>query len=273
VTTLRYVYAILAAGAAEAERPDRFALSGIEQAPVRLLVEGALAAALSDVPAEEFDEGPLNERVRDLAWLGPRAVAHQTVNGELFERFDAVLPLAFGAVFRDDEGVRRLLRERAASASAALDRVRGRGEWVIMVHRDEAAALASLDESSPALRDLREQLAAASPGRAYLLRRSVDELRRAELLRRDGEAIGEIVASLEPWVDDAYREELGARAPGGPVARASVLVARTAQPAFEEGLAAIEKRWQARGYALSVTGPWPPYRFGSLLSETAGAAT
>jgi hypothetical protein len=270
---LRYVYAIVAAEAAEAERPDRLALSGIEQAPVRLLVEGALAAALSDVPADQFEESALNERVRDLAWLGPRAVAHQTVNGELFQRFDAVLPLAFGAVFRDDEGVRRLLRERAATFLAALDRVRGRGEWVITVHRDEAAALASLDESSPALRDLREQLAAASPGRAYLLRRRVEELRRAELLRRDGEAIEQIVESLGPWVEEACPEELGTRAPGGPVARASVLVSRTAQPAFQEGLAAVEERWRARGYPLSVTGPWPPYRFGSLLTETAGAAT
>src|SRR5579884_639978 len=44
-------------------------------------IEGAgLAAAGSGVPRGDFDEGPRNARRRDLAWIGPRAEAHQAVN-------------------------------------------------------------------------------------------------------------------------------------------------------------------------------------------------
>ena len=74
-------------------------IAGIDGAHVRWVVTEELAAAVSNVPADDFEEEPLNARVRDMAWLGPRAVAHQAVNAQLFEAADACLPLAFGTVF------------------------------------------------------------------------------------------------------------------------------------------------------------------------------
>ena len=52
---------------------------------VRWIGDGSLAAAVGDVPAAEFDEGPLNAGMADMGWLGPRAVAHQEVNPQLHE--------------------------------------------------------------------------------------------------------------------------------------------------------------------------------------------
>ena len=54
-----------------------------------------------------------------MAWLGPRAVAHQDVNDRLHEAAEAMIPLAFGTVFRDDERVRHMLREQAPAARAS----------------------------------------------------------------------------------------------------------------------------------------------------------
>src|SRR5579884_3187587 len=102
VRGLVYVYAILD-GVVGGE------LWGIEGGRVRWIEEAGLAAAVSDVPRGDFDEEPLNARIRDLAWLGPRAEAHQAVNAQLAEQAEACLPLAFGTVFRTDDRVRELL--------------------------------------------------------------------------------------------------------------------------------------------------------------------
>src|SRR5688572_30147155 len=128
--TLTYVYAVLAEGERRAE------LTGIDRAPVRLLSEGALAAAASDVPAEDFEEEPLNENIRDMEWLGERAAQHQAVNARLFRSASALLPLSFGTVFRSDDNVRSFLRENAALVGERLERVQDRSEWVITVERD-----------------------------------------------------------------------------------------------------------------------------------------
>jgi hypothetical protein len=85
------------------------------------LVEDNLAAAVSDVLAEDFEEAPLNARVQAMGWLGPRAVAHRQANAELHERVEALLPLAFGTVFRDEGGVRDLLITLSAALTKRLE--------------------------------------------------------------------------------------------------------------------------------------------------------
>src|SRR5205823_1083639 len=92
---------------------------------------------VSDVPSDEFAEAPLNANVRDLTWLAPRAIAHDAVNGQLWERADSVLPVAFGTVFRDDQRVREMLTQRQPEFRSRLERVRGRGEWVIALYADQ----------------------------------------------------------------------------------------------------------------------------------------
>jgi gas vesicle protein GvpL/GvpF len=259
-TDLVYLYAILAAPAPNAE------LRGIDERPVRWLNEHDLVAAVSDVPPAEFEEAPLNDHVRDLAWLEPRAVAHQAVNARVHELSPAMLPLAFGAVFRADAGVRDLLRTQALTLRARLDQVAGRSEWVVTLHRDEAAALASLD-ISPRLRELHAEVQTASPGRAHLLRRRLVEERKRELGRVDAE-VGERLASvLAELADAVYPEPLSAEAIERPLWRASLLVARSAESALLRGLDGLRAELEPRGYRVLLTGPWPPYRFGGLDSR------
>jgi len=104
MNALRYVYGIARAG--DAVRIASAGLTGIDEAPVGCVVEGALLAAASDVAETEYGETPLNEHVRDLDWLAARAAQHQAVNGRLLELVGTVLPLSFGAIYRDDDRVR-----------------------------------------------------------------------------------------------------------------------------------------------------------------------
>ena len=66
-----------------------------------------------------------------MAWLEPRAVEHQNVNYRLHDAVEAMIPLAFGTVFRNDDRVRQVLRERSGPLTERLEVVRGCGEWVL----------------------------------------------------------------------------------------------------------------------------------------------
>jgi hypothetical protein len=262
---LLYLYAVVPAPAAHE------GLAGIDGEPVRFVIEGTLAGAVSTVPAAEFDEEPLNARLRDLEWLGPRAAAHQEVNARLLDLSEALVPLAFGSVYRDEASLHRRLRERADELAGRLEGLRGRAEWVVTVARDEEAALAAIDEGSDALRRLNDEIATSPPGRSYLLRRRLGEVRRQELASRDVLAVREVIEGLGAAAERVFREPLVEGRPGGPIARVSLLVERAHQGAFLEEVGRIEQSWRARGYQVAVTGPWPAYRFGGVPLEPAEA--
>jgi hypothetical protein len=252
--TLVYVYGI-------AEAPVAGRLSGIDGGSVRWIAATNLAAAVSDVPVAEFDEAPLNANVQDMGWLGPRAVAHDAVNGLLWERADAVVPLAFGTVFRDDSGVRTLLEANQTSLCARLERVRGRGEWVVAVYRRAPLDQAQLGVQSDAVQALRAEIAAASAGRAHLLRRRVAELEATERKRLDADAADAFLAEAASLADGLFVEPIPMQAVERPLVRATLLVPHGVG---ERTLPQLAERWQNQGFEVSVTGPTPPYRFTAL---------
>jgi hypothetical protein len=257
VTDLVYVYAIL-------PRSLAIDLAGIDGRPLRWVVEDGLAAAVSDVPAAEFEEEPLNASIRDLSWLGPRAVAHEDVNERLWASSAASVPLAFGTVFRDDERVRQLLRDQSAALRARLEAVAGRAEWVLALHRTSPSSSQELAQSSQELRALRAQIESSSPGRAHLLRRRAAELEREAARRLDMDAADALVELLRTVVDDVFREPLPSDSLERPLARLSVLVKRSGEQRFLGSVEQARARWPEPTYRLQLTGPWPPYRFGGL---------
>jgi hypothetical protein len=202
-----------------------------------------------------------------MAWLAPRAVGHQEVNYRLHELSEAIVPLAFGTVFRDDERVRALLRDQARDFEARLDRVRGRSEWVLAVHRTAAPEPSALDGASQAVRELRAEVEAASPGRAHLLRRRLAELEREEVRRIDADIGSTTLRELESHADDVVREPLPSEAIERPVLRASALVRRATEADFVRAVENQQERLKQLGYQVQLTGPWPPYRFAGLSAE------
>lgn len=257
MTDLRYVYGIAPAGGTLAI--DSAGLDGIEGGRVRAVAEGELLAALSDVDSGAYDSGPLNEHIRDLEWLAPRAAAHQAVNGRLLDLLGTVLPLSFGAIYRDDERVRQMLREDATERVTRLRGLEGRGEWVLTLTRDAAA---SLDEDE--VRALDDEIATSTPGRAFLLeKRRTSTVARA-LERRDAEAADEAIAAIEGVAERTYRETVGSGGTDVVVLRASILVPRARESALAGAIERSEGALAARGYRLRASGPWPAYRFGGM---------
>jgi hypothetical protein len=239
-------------------------LVGIGGQPVRWITQDNLAAAVSDVPAEEFGEEPLNERIGDMGWLGPRAVTHQQVNSELHEYAEAIVPLAFGTVFRDDDRVRQLLRDQSRAITKSLEAVRGSAEWVVALH-----LLGTPDvHDAPAIQAARAEIDSSAPGRAHLLRQRMAALEREEARRAEVDAAEQLQASLREVVADVYPEALPTDTVERPLLRASVLVRRHDEARFLERVEQLRSRWPEPTYRLLLTGPWPPYRFGGLTDQS-----
>lgn len=265
-----YVYAILPSTSPAAEVLGAGAIQGIDDRVLTSVQAGGLVAAVSDVSPAEFEDGPLNELVRSMDWLAPRAARHQAVNATLFELTEAIIPLTFGTVYRTPERVCHMLECEHQLLNLCLERVRGKGEWVLSLYRTEQEALGTLERESAALLDLRRQIAAGAPGRAYLLARRLDTLRWQELLAQDGRALTAL-ETLFPAVDNVFTETVPAGAENGLLARLSALVSRQRESALTVAADGYQSSWSERGYDLRVTGPWPPYRFGNTGAELLSA--
>jgi hypothetical protein len=262
---LLYLYAITDASALPAL--TRANLRAIEGGDVRTIVEGELLGVTSHVPDTSYEETPLNERLQDLDWLAPRAAVHQDVNAKLLDLAPSVVPLAFGAIYRGPEGVRALLRSRAADLLDRLRSVEGRAEWIISVER-EATDL----PPGESLRVLDGEIAAAAPGRAFLLGKRRDEVVREERRARDAAVAEETQGFIEDIVERIYREPLIDDPTATAVARFSVLVPRVREIGLGDAVRRLHATDVARGYRVRLSGPWPAYRFGGLPSERVGSA-
>jgi hypothetical protein len=262
---LRYLYAVASANAEAGVAAAN--LRGIDGGRVETIVEGRLLGATSAVPASDYEEAPLNERLQDLEWLAPRAAAHQEVNGKLLEIADAVIPLAFGAIYRDDEGVRELLRTRADDFADRLRAVEGRAEWIVSIERDGSAA-----PTGGAVRALDAEIAAAPPGRAFLLGKRRDEVIREERRTRDAALAEETWATIEAIAERVYREPLIEDPTAAAIARFSVLAHRDREIELGDVVRRLGASGVSEGYRVRLSGPWPAYRFGGLPSERVGSA-
>ena len=257
--SLVYVYAIAPGGSAE---PND--VRGIENGLVRAIRDDDLVAFASDVPESEFGEGPLNAHLADMEWLTPRAVRHQEVNAALAAVCDPLVPLSFGAVFRDPAGVTRMLRERHDELRPRFAALRGKAEWILVLRRDREKALAGLERSNETLRALRDEIAAATPGRAYLATRRLDDTKRHELRAADGAAAAAAMEIFEQAGARLFREPLIEDAGRDMLARFSVLADRGGGELLARVAATFDAEWSASGYRVELSGPWPAYRFSTV---------
>ncbi len=262
-SALYYLYGVLAPGGRAVERLAAGTINGMaEGAPLFAIEAGGLVAAVSLVSAAQFDEAPLADLLADLPRLTPLAVRHENAVHALAEAADAVVPVTFGAIYRDAGAVVRLLSDGAAQFRALLDRVRGRQEWGVKLFAEPAALEQAAAAESEELRRIDAELAVASPGRAYLLAKSRERVvaREAELL---GAVLAEDVLRRLALLSRDTRVDEPALAGGAPwlLLKAAFLVENEGAERFLAEAGTTERECAARGLALQCSGPWAPYSF------------
>jgi hypothetical protein len=270
--TLAYLCCIVEAATPAHRLLARGAVAGIVPGEPLFPVEAAgLVAAVGRVPPEVFGEQALDALLADLPRLAPFAVAHDAAVRALFAAAPAIIPLSFGVVYRGPERVAALLRERAQTFRRALDGVRGREEWGLVVTHDPARIERLVEAESAEVAQLTRAAAAATPGRAYLLERRRAQARATAARALTRQMLGAIVERLTGASVAMRAEEVPQGRPDmtGVAFKGAFLVETARAAAFGAVVEELQREHVPRGLTLALSGPWAPYSF---VEERGGAA-
>ena len=238
--------------------------AGIDNATVDALVEGDMAALVSNVDKGVYAPERVEVLTEEVGWVAPRASAHDAVVTWAGDR-GPVIPLPIFTLFHDESRVRQMLRERRAELQATLKRVGAGEEYGLRIFRLDDVLGQHIGSLSPAIEGLERQVRDATPGQRYLLQRKLEAETRNELKRVAADVARQSFETLAPLALEAVREPLPAKgrddAPGVAVLNAFFLVRRGALEPFQHSLTAIVREHQPNGFRFDFTGPWPPYHF------------
>jgi hypothetical protein len=253
VDTVNYMYCVV---------PASFHLGtgiiGIEEATIRLVSLGDVAALASTLDGADYTPERIGERVGDIEWLNPRAVAHDRVVTWASDRAPTV-PMPMWTLFADSKGILTALEGRYDTLRANLATLRDAREYTVRIFADLAGVAAAIATLSPLIGELERNIQGVGPGQAYLLQRKVAEARKQEIRAVVQRVADETYEALTHCSIDEIREQL----PNGGTAvlKASFLVANKRYDDFRRGLTDLITRYQPAGFQFDFTGPWPAYHF------------
>lgn len=219
-----------------------------------------LVAVVSTVSVDDFC-GPVAEaRLKDLAWVGPRACRHEAVV-ERVMRSSPIVPARFATLFSSRERLEAWLETHHAAISGTLDRVAGHEEWAVKGRLDKQNAEARLFAAALE-RDCRTL--SPSPGARYLEEHRIRARVGQELDSWVKEVCDRVATELLVHAAE-FRER--AIVPEALVAddigvlNWAFLVARRTVGDFSASVQRTNGELGEQGLVLEVSGPWPPYSF------------
>lgn len=264
--TVLYVYGIVRDGFDAKGSP-----SGVDEAAVEVKHGTTVGALISRVPGSAYAPESVEQRSGDVAWLSPRATAHDRVLTWAQEH-GGVIPLPMFSLWRTESALADTLSARSAEFTKIFERVAGADEFGVRVYRRDDVMLAAVDELDPAMATLRREADAAAPGQRYLLERKLAEQSKAAIRAAGQRLAKRVFDELASLSRDALARPVvpsaAGAAPADPtmVLNAAFLVQRDRLEPFRAALGALVRELQPKGLTFDFTGPWPPYNF-------AGSAT
>ena len=254
-----YVYAVTR----EPVTPD---CEGIDQTRrFGVATTSDVSAVFTAVRDEEFSQENIDHRAADLEWLGAIGYRHQAVVSDLMKR-TAVVPLRAFTLFSSEDALRTYLQTHADMLRGVLDRLDGKQEWTLSIEFDPQRWSDGLVARVDTLRDLQSQIDAAAAGKAFLLRKKLDD----EKKRASHEAEQAVVAEIERAVLDRLRCETVAESRErreGAFPQIHALVNRGEEAVLQDLHSALNDRYGGEGVTLALTGPWPPYTFAGMTND------
>jgi len=255
-----YVYGIVRDGFDPARAP-----SGLDDAPIELVKSGRIAALASRMPSSAYGPATIEQNTADVAWLSPRAMAHDRVL-TWAQDHGGVIPMPMFSLWRSDAALGKSLTQRATGLAGVFKRVHGADEFGLRVYRRDDAMLATIHEQDKGMAKLRAAAQGASPGQRYLLERKYAEQGKQAVLDASAKAAKHIFTGLKNLSRAAVARPLAEKAKASAaeatlVLNGAFLVDRSKVDAFREAVGAIVRDYQPRGLTFDFTGPWPPYNF------------
>jgi len=254
-TPILYVYAI---GRVGHVMPDRVeAIDGSDY--LEAIPGDDLVAFCTPVDPVEFSQPVIDARAKDVEWLGSIGYRHQSVMAELM-RGGTIIPLRAFTLFATPDSLRQHLASQADSLRKTLARIDGKQEWTLRIEFEPERWSEALADRVASLRALQQEAATSTPGKAFLLRKKLDE----EKKRASREAEQQVVAEVERAVLDKLSCDTVAESRerrDGAFPQINVLLDRDEEARLQELHDEVSRRYEREGVTVALTGPWPPYTF------------
>ncbi|HJQ20691.1 MAG TPA: GvpL/GvpF family gas vesicle protein [Gemmatimonadaceae bacterium] len=264
---------VYAYGVVRSDFPAGRVPGGIDDAAVELVRDGGVAALASHLSARDYAPAMIEERSGEVAWLSPRAMAHDRVLTWAQEH-GGVIPLPMFSMWGSSNALAATLRDRAAALERVFAKVQDADEFGLRVYRRDAEMLAHIDTIDHEIAALRREADGASPGQRYLLERKISERGSAAIRGASQRMAREVFEDLRAFAREALARPLtpdrSAAADATMVLNGAFLVGRPQLEAFRAAVARHMGENEARGLAFDFTGPWPPYNF---VGDAGGTAS
>ena len=184
---------------------------------------------------------------------------HQSVMAALM-RGGTIIPLRAFTLFAGEESLRRHLETESTTFDEILDRLDGKQEWTLRIEFDPERWRDALSKRVDSLRALENEIGGAAPGKAFLLRKKLDDERK----KASREAEQQVAAEIEQAVLDKLKSEVVAESRerrDGAFPQINVLIPRDEEAGLQELHEELGARYGDEGVTVALTGPWPPYTF------------
>lgn len=262
VAQVLYVYAI-----AGADHPMPVRAEAVDGSDHLAMVQGnGLGAFYTAVDGADFSQAVIDARSNDVEWLGAIGYRHQAVMSALM-RGGTIIPLRAFTLFVDETSLRKHLLDHRGEYTAMLQRLDGKEEWTLRVEFQPETWSEALTRRVESLRKLRAEMDGAASGKAYLLRKKLEE----EKKKASREAEQRLLAEIEQAVMRKLACETVAESRlqrGGAFPQINVLANRDEEARLQELRDDLNGAYAADGVSVVLTGPWPPYSFtGTMNSE------
>lgn len=243
-----YVYCVVQARSRPRVARAPSGLPGFGSA--RLLDGGrTLWLVVGDAPQPRYSEASIARGLRDLEWVSQCAVAHEAVV-EHWLRARAVVPMKLFTIFESDERALAYIRRRRQTLDRVIRRVAGRREWGVRIR-----------QSSVPVPERRASPAASGTG--YLAaKKQARDAAKEQTMRAQSRA-NAVFATLAARAAEAERRPPLATGnlQSHLLLDAAFLVGTSRMAQFRAAARRLTRDLQAEGYAIELTGPWPPYNF------------
>ncbi|WP_062430406.1 GvpL/GvpF family gas vesicle protein [Herbidospora daliensis] len=246
--TATYLYAVT-----RSEPSDEIeGLRGVAGTEVRTIACEDLLAYVSTVSLDDFGAEPLRRSMEDLDWLGETAGAHHHVVEEVADR-TPVAPVRLVTVYRGDDQVKALLRDRHDDFVDVLSNVTGRREWGVKAYVDLSAP--GPTQTAPSL---------GGPGTAYLKRRQAGLRSREDAWRQAAAHAERLHETLSSVAVASHRHR--AQDPELSGRKEAMLLngAYLVESSRDDEFLKTVDDLRDRGVEIELTGPWAPYSFTDL---------
>jgi hypothetical protein len=224
-----------------------------------------IAAVFTPVAEEAFSQAVIDQRANDLEWLGAIGYRHQAVVAELMKQ-TAIVPLRAFTLFSSAEALRAYLHENRELLAKTLDRLDGKQEWTLRLEIDPERFNASIVTRVASLRALQTEIESAAAGKAFLLRKKLEEQKKSAARQAEHDLLAEVERELLGRLKCESIAETRERR-GGAFPQINVLINRDEEPALQALQDELLARYEPEGVVVGVTGPWPPYSFAGTSDE------